>query len=112
MLEILVGPNQEHHQVRSDRKALQASEESPKIPVRFLSGVLGAPIEEITSDVIHHQKNVCNTYYEKYIAFRGPNYEDWVRPKMKTTRMRNLRMRYLRAWNLLTVKSYDDLVFS
>jgi hypothetical protein len=76
MLEILDGPNQEHHQVRSNRKALQASEESPKIPVRFLSGVLGVPIEKITSDVIHHQKSVFNTYYEKYIAFRRPNYED------------------------------------
>jgi hypothetical protein len=46
-------------------------EDSPEFPVRFLSGVLGVPVEEITSDVIHHQRTV------KYIAFRGPNYEDW-----------------------------------
>jgi hypothetical protein len=63
------------------RELYRLFEDSPEFPVRFLSGVLGVPVEEITSDVIHHQRTVFNPNYDKYIAFRGPNYEDWGSPE-------------------------------
>jgi hypothetical protein len=59
------------------RELYRLFEYSPELPVRFLSSALGVPAEEITSEVIHYQKDVFNPDYEKYIAFRGPNYEEW-----------------------------------
>jgi hypothetical protein len=46
----------------------------PQVLVGFLSGVLGIPVEEITSDVIWKQDMVMDPNYEKLVRFSKAEY--------------------------------------